>query len=197
MAQKCWYLSQGSSTAVGSRDSEHSSSISEGSTGSSRYRRGWWGGGHRWWWTTPLTNLRERGRNCITAVCSRNGAEDIDGHFCYFRSFLLLIFGIAPNSKPHIFEPLFRATIRSVSGSLTMFFLLVSYGKQWVWFLCQNLQRCLRQHRQRRSKPRCPTTSPQWSPGLPLYKHTQFKLNSGKVNSKAFFKQSKYLLVLQ
>lgn len=33
-------LFQDSSIAVGSRDSEHSSSISEGSTGSSRYRRG-------------------------------------------------------------------------------------------------------------------------------------------------------------
>ena len=164
--KKCWYLFQDSSIAVGSRDSEHSSSIFEGSTGSSRYRRGWWGGGLRWWWTTPSTNLREKGRNSITAVCPRKWSDR------HRWTFLLLIFGIATNKKPHIFEPFFRATIKSVSGSLTMFFLLVSYGKQWVWLLCQNLQRCLQQHRQRRSTPRCPTTSPRWSPGLPLYKHT-------------------------
>lgn len=34
------YLFQDSSIAVGSRDSEHSSSMPEGSTGSSRYRGG-------------------------------------------------------------------------------------------------------------------------------------------------------------
>lgn len=52
-----FYLSQDSSTSVGSRDSGHSSSISEGSTGSSRCIRAAWEGGHRWWWATPLTSL--------------------------------------------------------------------------------------------------------------------------------------------
>lgn len=56
------HLFRDSSIAVGSRDSEHSSSTSEGSTGSSRYRRAWWEAGLRWLWTAPLTSLWEETR---------------------------------------------------------------------------------------------------------------------------------------
>lgn len=66
------YLFQDSSIAVGSRDSERSSSISEGSTGSSRYKRAWWEGGLRWLWTTPLTSLREERRRSLLCCTHRN-----------------------------------------------------------------------------------------------------------------------------
>ena len=56
------YLFRDSSTAVGSRDSEHSSSTSAGSTGSSRYRGAWWEAGLRWLWTAPLASLWEETR---------------------------------------------------------------------------------------------------------------------------------------
>ena len=72
-------LFQDSSIAVGSRDSARSSSISEGNTGSSRYRRGGSEAALRWRCLTQPTSLRERREEGWSAGCGQRNVWNVWG----------------------------------------------------------------------------------------------------------------------